>query len=90
MQQMPATRFRSRETRSSVMLCGLALSLILVVVSAAAPAVGIVAAPLGAVGLFLAARRAEPQVRAVLLLSAQIAVVATVVALAVGAVLILR
>ncbi|RIJ69889.1 hypothetical protein D1871_20570 [Nakamurella silvestris] len=72
------------------MLSGLALSLILVVVSASAPAVGVVTGPLGALGLYLAARRAEPQVRSVWILSAQIALVAFVVALVVGAVVILR
>ena len=74
----------SHETRTSVMVSGLAFALVLVVLAAAAPVVGVFAAPAGAVLLMLAARRAEPQERAVLQLAAQIAIASLVIAVFVG------
>lgn len=90
MERLTTPHIHSQETRTTVMVSALTLSLVLVVVAGAAPVVGVFAAPLGGLLLLFLSRRAEPQERAVFLLAAQIAAVATVIAVVVGAFVLLR
>lgn len=67
----------SSETQTAVMVSGLALAMILLVVAVSAPVAGAVACPLGAIGLFLLARRVDPQESSVLSLAFWMSLAAT-------------